>query len=912
MSKHNVPVYHSLHESTSDMMLSNVSIWRPSWAPKAEPPHKHQNETIIENMTNKNNCIKSKDNPRNQKSQYNGILTAQHVNSTVYCAICESKTFSPVTGMCMIDPHTSILKVIEIADSPTFVRTIHKLNVQNDIENLIILLPQSYRQKTTNFIKILESNLPNNVSVNFISDNTFRTSDNSLELICKSVREDERDSFKIELRHKKYGFSATCACIDYLQTLPNHIFIHENFNVKFESSEDSMFISSAAILDLELLESNAVNKTFNNLSLFKFLNSTMTKMGERLLRNNITQPLTNKSSLLLRYEAVDEFIRNDGIALDIRLEMKNLVDLDNLFSYLCKKPKENIEEVNQQKINFVLLLKKVLHTVINIRMLLESLESELIKEILKTFQSSDVNDVLELINEYINDECTWVNKPIELRNQKCYAVKFGHNGILDASRQLYKFLIDEVLKEIEDLTERYNIFMENKYDKNRGFFIFIKDTSLSSFEDLEDSPFINCIQKGNNIECNTMEIIKLNLRINSVLDEIFLMSEDTVNELISNFRNYVSTFFLISEAIALLDLICNFAVLSSKGNQFELYTCCKFEDKNVILKNSRHPLLEYVFNTDKNNDKILVKNDVTIVSDTSRVQIITGPNMSGKSIYIKQVAIIVILCQIGMFIPAEFASMKIFKSLFTRVSNDVTEPNISSFSMEMVEMSFILQNADEDSLIIIDELGRGTGYKDALALCISMVERIRRMRAVCLFVTHFVDIPKIFENKPGIFELHMGVTNSEELKQTFKIQPGINWISGYAIQMVEKKKLFPQNILDEAKSVSMKLKIAKDSALINDKLRSKQSAQNKLILNYYEMLNHIVHNVPDSELFAMLSVLENEFVDKYDSTEVSLVQDKIELAKTAPASERNDVINTNNADPTKLMDDLLDFGYLKS
>lgn len=900
MKRKNTPTYFSLHESTTDLLLGNISAWKPSWAqtPVSKGNFRKKSRCVAENDHNHNIC-----NTRTNTSMYTGILTTQLVNSTVYCAVYDSKSLYPTVGICMVNPYTSNLKIAEISDSPTFVRTIHKLSVQNDIGNLEIFIPTSMNIKKTNFVKILEANLPKNASLNFIPDSSFKTNTDSISLLSKSVKESERNSFEVELSHKKFGLAAACACVSVLQNSPNHAFTHENFIVKFESSEESMFISTSAIVSLELVSSRIQGIADKNLSLFKFLNLTVTKMGERLLRNNILQPLTNKNSLFLRYEAVKEMVENQDITKNLRNEMKQLVDMDNLFSYLCKKPKINLHKINQQKINFILLLKKTLYLTVNIRELLKSFKSELIKEIVETFENDDVDSSLNLICECINDDCIWVNKPIELRNQKCYAVKMGHNGILDASRQLYKSLIDDVLKIIDDLSQKYNIPMEPKIDDNRGFFIQIKDCNVSFFQNEHDCPFINCIQKGKNVEMTTMDIIKINLRIESVLNEIFLMTEDAVDELIHKCRKSVSSYFFISEAFSLLDLISTFSVVSTRYNSVN-YSCPEIEENNIIIKECRHPLLEYLYNSDKTKTKKVVPNDFTIVSNTSRIQIITGPNTSGKSIYIKQLALNIILAQIGMLLPADFASVRVFNSLFTRISNDVTEPNMSTFSMEMSELSFILQNADKNSLIIIDELGRGTSYKDGISLSISIIEKLRDLKCTCMFVTHFVGIPKIFKNKPGIFEMHFGVSddkNANELEK-FKLIPGINWISGYGISLIESTNLFPKSIIDDAKAISTKLKTSKDTIGKKSEKYYRVNTQNKLILNTYETMQHLIYNCTDSELYASLTALENEFVKKYDPLDTDCINmaERFTVLPETIEEEDKELQHSN----------FIDFGYI--
>lgn len=798
----------------------------------------------------------------------------------------------------MLDPHTSNMRLVEIADSLTFVKTIYKLNVQTNALSLEILVLVSLRSKKSNFLKILEANLPKNASLNYIPDPSFKSSTTSMEFLCKSVKDSERNSFQVELLHKKFALAAASACISYVQGLSDHAFVHDSFIVKYESSEDTIFISTPAIENLELIDTQNSKERAKNLSLFKFLNFTVTKMGQGLLKNNILQPLNNKTSLFLRYEAVKELIANDDMTAEVRNKMKQLVDVDTLFSYLCKKPKADFETVSQQKINFVLLLKRMLTSIANIRNLLKLFECDLIKEIVESFENEDIDKSSVLISDYINEDYVWVAKPVYLRKQKCYAVKVGYNGTLDASRQLYKTLIDEILEIIETLSEDHNLLMESKYDKNRGFYILVKNCDITFFEEIENNPFIDYIQKGANVEVVTMKIVKLNLRITSVLNKIFLMTEDAIDELINQCRKFVASYFLVLEAFALLGLMCTFAKVSTRNN-YEKYICSEIDEKNTVLKGCRHPILEYIYTTNKSSSNVVVPNGFTIVSNTSRVQIITGPNMGGKSIYIKEFALVVILAQIGMLVFAEYSSLKIFKSLFTRISNDATEPNMSTFSMEMQEMSFILQNANKDSLIIIDELGRGTSYKDGVPICISMLERISILKSACLFVTHFVGIPLIFQNKPGLFQMHVWMSNDSSDK--FKMKPGINWTSGYGIDLVESSGLFPDEIIKEAKILLNKLKTSKDSVTKTTARKGAQNTQNKLILNTYEMLQHILHNVPDNELHTTLSALENEFVDKYDPSVDAKVEEEVV-----------DKVTKSTVDKEKAATDyLVDFRYLR-
>lgn len=810
----------------------------------------------------------------------------------VYCAVFESKEMSPVVGLCFVDPFTSELKVTEIMDSQTYVRTIHKLNVLGH-SSMTILIPDNYRKpRRTNFLKVLESNLPQNSDLCFISPNSFRCSDSSLDMICNHFLNGSQEALRVQLSKGKYALASTVAILSYLNASPDHHFIHQSFNIKYESPESHMFISTSTIENLELVENKFNEPILGNTSLFSFLDSTVTQMGKRLLKLNILQPLTDVKSILMRHKAVDELLRNEEKMENIRSLMQSVTDMNKLVSCLCKKPKCDARVFNDQRINLVLLLKQCLTIGLEISSHLEDLQSDYIISIHGTLQGLEIRKSLEIIDATINADAVWASKPTEVRNNKCYAIKSGHNGLLDTQRQVYKAKVDEALDLIAELSDNFSMIMTSKYEANRGFFIVIHDQSIKDIQLIENSPFINAIQRRRHVECTTMKLVKLNNRIDCALKEVFILTENTIEDVIKKLRAYISDFFMVTEAFALLDLLCSFAVCSNKPNLGN-YICPEINETSVEIKESKHPILQQTIQNKRLNKEIIA-NDY-ICDATSKFNIITGSNMSGKSCYVKQIALITILVQIGMLIPADYVSTRIFHSLFARIGNDVSEPNMSTFSTEMVEMAFILQYSDKDTLCIIDELGRGTSYTDGISISLAMIETMIGSGATCFFVTHFNDIPKFLNETPGVSQLYMDVaqTNDNTLKFKYKAEKGYNKVKGYGISMAEKFRLFPKAFLEEAKAIASQLKI-----LENDKdhrpvsLNAEYTEKEKLMIKFIEGVKFAVNNADDNNMISALLQLERDFVNNYaeinesieggDSTESEYEEERTESTSFVP------------------------------
>lgn len=274
------------------------------------------------------------------------------------------------------------------------------------------------------------------------------------------------------------------------------------------------------------------------------------------------------------------------------------------------------------------------------------------------------------------------------------------------------------------------------------------------------------------------------------------MSDRSIQELIDDVRCEISTLFRISEGIAMLDMLAAFAQLVTTQD----YVRPELTD-TLAIKAGRHPIREKIHHSK------FVPNDA-YATQQSRFQIITGCNMSGKSTYIRSLALMTVMAQIGSFVPAQYSSFPVVNQLFARVSaDDHFETNVSTFSAEMREMAFILRNVERRSMVIIDELGRGTSTVDGLAIAIAIAEALVDSHALVWFVTHFHDLARIMSQRNGVVNLHLAVELSaptSKMAMLYRVADGYVKDKHYGLALA-KLLPFPPRMLEVAEDVSSTL-----------------------------------------------------------------------------------------------------------
>ncbi|OAA76793.1 DNA mismatch repair protein MutS, C-terminal domain protein [Akanthomyces lecanii RCEF 1005] len=467
--------------------------------------------------------------------------------------------------------------------------------------------------------------------------------------------------------------------------------------------------------------------------------------------------------------------------------------------------------------------------------------------------------VLQKITTVLESDVAYTKSALDLRNQRTFAVRSGISGVLDVSRQAYKELTQEIHHYVEQLNEKYSVVATLKYDNGRKYWLKL---SIGDYNSV-DPPglFINVAKKRGAIECQTLDLVKLNMRLSDTSNEVVFRSDAIIEKLIAGLQADASHLFKMCESVGLMDMLASFAQISTTRDYIRPEITSR-----LALKSARHPIV----------DKILaekfVPNDY-FATEQHCFHIVTGFNMGGKSTYIRAIALLQIMAQVGCFVPAEYASFSVVHNIFTRISlNDNIEAGLSSFSVEMRDMAFILRNVDQQSMVIIDELGRGTSTRDGLAIAIAMAEALIQSKAFVWFATHFLDLACVLANRPGVLNLHLAsdCAISEDgvphVTMLYKTERGPEQDEqDYGINLAKAMGL-PQTIIREAEEFVRASRLRKEANKQNTEAEKLQRRR-QLILGLHEALKQARVDGAEDALPGYLKQLQHEFVTQMAAIE---------------------------------------------
>lgn len=772
-----------------------------------------------------------------------GVSTLGAENQEIICAISESRGISPTVGLAFVNLDTGEAVLSQISDSQTYVRTVHKLMVFNPSTILIVSSAANPRSK---LFSIIEDSLDELESSITLLDRRYWAETTGLEYIQQLAFAEDVASLKTAVGGNYYAVCCFAAVLKYTELGLSKTFPFRSLRVKYEPSEGSMMIDLSTMRSLELVQNLHNSKSKD--CLFGLLNETQTPMGARLLRSNILQPLTNPDTLNTRWDALEELSTKEEMFFAVRQALKPFLDVDKTLTRLILIPVQPTIQDTEQAVNNVIILKHFVGLIKPVFEALTGARSAMLQEIRAMCASENVEPIQELINTVINDDTTYASQPLDPRNQRIYAVKSGVNGLLDVARQTYKEAMTDALQQISDLCEEHSLPLQTKFDNVRQFYMRMPAGELEQ----RDMPavFINVYRKKDMIECQTLDLMKWNQKISDAHSEVLLMSDKSVQELIANVREHMSVMFKICEGVAMLDMLSSFAQVVTSQD----YVRPQVND-TLAIRAGRHPIREKI------QSSKFIPNDVYATQQT-RFQIITGCNMSGKSTYIRSVALTTVMAQIGSFVPAQYVALPIIRQLFARVSTDDNiEANVSTFAAEMRETAFILRNIDRQSMVIIDELGRGTSTRDGLAIALAIAEALVESRALVWFATHFRDLANIMSERSGVANLHLAVDSNEadKMEMLYRISSGTVQEEHYGLKLAKVVPL-PADVVEHAEHVAgileqqMKEKKGHSIAIV-------QARRRKLMLNLKEHLIQAKNGaMNDDNLAQWLRDLQKEFV----------------------------------------------------
>jgi len=575
----------------------------------------------------------------------------------------------------------------------------------------------------------------------------------------------------------KSGFRAAGALLAYVwETLKDNMPKFDRIE-PYELSE-YMIMDASTRKNLELTETLREKNKYG--SLLWAIDRTKTNMGARLLKNWICQPLKNPEDILKRQDAVSELVAKNDIRFKLEEQLEKVYDIQRLATRMSNdsaSPKDFIG----LKISLS-MLPELLNTT-------EELEHDLFAPV-REF-ADEISDFVTVIENTIVD-----NPPVIIKEGGI--IKEGVNGELDYFRDLLSGGENWLAKFEEQEKEKTGIkTLKVNYNKVFGYYIEV----TKSFINMVPKHYIRKQTLTNAERYITDELKK---HEDDVLSARF-KSAELEYKLFTDFREYskefVSKIRLIAECIAKADVINSLAQIAVENNY------CKpeiDESDDLFIKNGRHAVLEKILPLGE-----YVANDLELQSnsaDKTQFMILTGPNMAGKSTFMRQNALIIILAQIGSWIPADAAKIGVVDKVFTRVgaSDDLTLGQ-STFMVEMIETSFILNSATPKSFILLDEIGRGTSTYDGVAIAWSVAEYIAtKIKARCIFATHYHELNVMTKTYPQIKNYRITVTEQNgEIEFLRKIVQG-GASKSYGIQVAKMAGL-PASVIKRSQDLMLRM-----------------------------------------------------------------------------------------------------------
>lgn len=513
---------------------------------------------------------------------------------------------------------------------------------------------------------------------------------------------------------------ASGALLQYLKETQMHA-LKNIIGIKYFVNERYMQLDGTAIKNLEIVKTLGSGKRYG--SLLWLVDKTSTAMGARLLSNTVFSPFGRKEDINYRLDGVEELFNATVIRLAVIELLKGVKDIERLAGKISN---------NNVLPRDCLALSQSVAVIPNLKLQLSGFDSAIIKEISDNL--CDLTDVTELLDASINP------KPPAQTKDGGY-IKEGYSARLDELRNV-KNRANDLILELEARERDITNIRTLKIGFNRVFGYFIEVSK--SFKDKVPMHYQRRQTLANAERYTTDELKELENKI--------LGSEDAALKLEAQLYEFVKNVLAenigklkrISLAVALLDVICGFAELA-KNNKY-IRPQIVDGDKPLVIKEGRHPVVEAI------SKEKFIPNDTLLDENENRTMIITGPNMAGKSTYMRQTAIITVMAHLGSFVPAKTAQIPLVDRVFTRVgASDNLISDQSTFMIEMIEVASILQNATKNSLLILDEVGRGTSTYDGLSIAWAVIEHLtEKIGAKTMFATHYHELTELEAKIGGV------------------------------------------------------------------------------------------------------------------------------------------------------------------
>ena len=622
------------------------------------------------------------------------------------------------------------------------------------------------------------------------------------------------------------GVIASGALFLYLQETQKSALSHMA-GIRPYAAEKYMLIDSSSRRNLELVET--LREKNKRGSLLWVLDKTKTAMGARTLRSYVEQPLIDAEEINERLEALEELNQSPMLRDEIREYLNPIYDLERLISrisYQSANPRD------------LIAFSSSLEMLPYIRQIIKDFKSPLLTKICEDMDP--LEDIAELIRSAIVEEPPLAQKDGGI-------IREGYNSDVDKfrrSRTGGKKWLTELEAREKERTGIKNLKI--KYNRVFGYSLEV----TNSFKNLVPENYIRKQTLTNAERYITQELKDLEDLILGAEDKLYALEYELFCEVRDKVGAEVVRIQKTAKAVAALDVFASLALVAQRNN----YVRPKINENGVLdIKNGRHPVVEQMIEND-----MFIANDTYLDNQKKRISIITGPNMAGKSTYMRQTALIVLMAQIGSFVPAEKANIGIVDRIFTRVgASDDLASGQSTFMVEMTEVANILRNATSRSLLILDEIGRGTSTFDGLAIAWAVIEHISDTKlcgAKTLFATHYHELTELEGKISGVNNYCIAVKEKgDDIVFLRKIVKG-GADKSYGIQVARLAGV-PDPVIRRAKELVEELSDADITAAVKDLTAPKK--KQKIVYDQVDMAQmSLFDTVQDNDIVEEIKNLD--------------------------------------------------------
>jgi len=701
--------------------------------------------------------------------------------------ICSIKKTYNGAGIVFADVSTGEIRATDFSVGDFTVKIVNELSRFSPRE--VLFCPESTQDK--NIVGFVKNKLSAAMTV---MDKSVLSDDFARQTVLDHFRCSELSQLK--LQSKPLIVSALSGLIDYLHETQISGLTRLD-RIELYQTEQYMDLDISARHNLELTQSMHKGEKYG--TLLWVLDKTQTAMGQRLLRSYLEQPLMNVSDITRRQNAVGELAQNSILRSELREKLGNIYDLKRILTRVV------YGSVSPRELNSLAYTAEQIPPIIE---LLKDSKSTLLCDLLSNIDPLD--DIRNMIVEAIDDE------PAALMRDGGY-IRNGYNEDLDSLREILKNSQGFLAKIEASEKERTGIrTLKVGFNKVFGYYIEVSN----SFKDQVPEEYIRKQTLTGGERYITQQLKEIEAKVLTAGERSVALEHELFTDLRNRVSSQLDRIQKTADAISVLDVMCSFAEVAVNNN----YICPALNVTGEIsIKEGRHPVVEQLTLTP------FVPNDTLLDTNNNAVAIITGPNMAGKSTYMRQVALITIMAQIGSFVPAKDANISIVDSVFTRIgASDDLASGQSTFMMEMNEVSYILKNATKDSLIILDEVGRGTSTFDGMSIARAVLEFIankKKLGAKTLFATHYHELSVLEDKLSNVKNYNIMVKKrGEEIIFLRRIVRGgtddsygidVARLSGIPNEIIKRAKEILAS-LEQGKAVEFKGDISPDSYLSED------------------------------------------------------------------------------------------------